>query len=332
VLRAGSIARIIEEAGRAFDIVEDAEITLEANPGTVNRSKLLRLRKAGVNRISIGVQSLDNVMLKRLGRIHDSAEARRAVECAREAGFGNISVDMIYGKPGESAGSWLEELSKAVSLRPDHVSAYCLTIEEGTPFGRAHGKRRLELPSEDEQAKMCENGQAFLEASGLRRYEVSNFARPGFQSRHNLGYWKRRPCIGFGTAAHSYVPNAGEFSVGTPAPQPGRHGVRFWNHKSVVKYKGMISKGAGSMEGMEMLDAKKALVEEIFLGLRLREGLDFGKIAKTYGIDTARIEEEIEMLVSKSIVEKAGRRVRITPAGLFLTDEITARLLIHVPS
>ena len=205
LLDADELAHLMAVLSESFRILPGAEITMECNPGTVGREKLLAFREAGINRLSIGVQSFRDEELKLLGRIHTAEEARQCVLDARWAGFDNISLDLISALPGQNIGQWMESLREAVALAPEHISAYSLILEDGTPLKEAALEGKLpRLPDEDEDRKMYHETRSFLAEHGYHRYEISNYAKKGFESRHNSGYWTGHPYLGFGIGAASF--------------------------------------------------------------------------------------------------------------------------------
>ena len=199
------VAELIQQAGHLFGLADDAEVTLEANPGTVDFQKLSGFRQAGVNRLSLGTQSFDDRMLKELGRIHTAQQAREAFAAARQAGFDNIGIDLIHALPGQTSALWLAELRQALQLAPEHLSIYGLTIEEGTPFAARYDSDSPLLPDQDLAAGMFEVADDLLTAEGYEHYEIANYALPGFRSRHNSGYWQRDGYLGLGAGAHSLL-------------------------------------------------------------------------------------------------------------------------------
>ena len=239
-----------------FDLDADAEITVEANPDTVTESSLAASLDAGYTRISIGAQSFDTKVLAALERIHQPASVRAAVGAARRAGYRNLSLDLIYGANGETLDSWRRTLDETLPLAPDHISAYALTIEPATSLGRKVAAGETPAPDPDLQADMFMLACEALGDAGYRHYEISNWARPGFECVHNLGYWERRPYVGLGAGAHSY-----------------RDDVRWWNVRPPETYMEMLGQGELPIGGSESLDPSDAYLEEVFLKLRILEGV-----------------------------------------------------------
>jgi putative oxygen-independent coproporphyrinogen III oxidase len=239
-----------------FDVTPDAEITTEANPDTMDRASLTALLEAGYDRLSMGAQSFDPSVLRALERVHHPDGVRRAFDAARAAGYANVNLDLIYGADGETLESWEHTVREAVALAPEHVSAYALTIEPATPLGRAVASGATPAPDPDLQADMFGLACELLGEAGYRHYEISNWAKPGFECRHNLGYWERRPYVGLGAGAHAY-----------------RDDTRWWNVRPPEEYMAMVERGELPIGGSESLDASDAYLEEVFLKLRTLEGI-----------------------------------------------------------
>jgi putative oxygen-independent coproporphyrinogen III oxidase len=239
-----------------FDVADDAEVTIEANPDTVDEPVFGQLRAAGYDRVSLGAQSFDTGVLARLERLHDPSSVRAAVAAARRAGIRNLNLDLIYGVDGESIESWERSLRETVALAPDHVSAYALTIEPATPLGRQVAAGERPSPDPDAQAELFELACGVLGDAGYHHYEISNWAKPGYECRHNLGYWERRPYLGLGAGAHSY-----------------RDGSRWWNTRPPETYLDEVEAGTLPIGGQETLEPSDAYLEEVFLKLRILEGV-----------------------------------------------------------
>jgi oxygen-independent coproporphyrinogen-3 oxidase len=239
-----------------FEIDERAEVTIEANPDTVDRAKLEALHEAGFERLSMGAQSFDPSVLSSLERVHSPASVRRAMTDARAAGYANVNVDLIYGAHGETLESWERTLREALALDPEHLSAYALTIEPSTPLGRKVRSGVVPGPDADAQADMFGLACELLRDAGYGHYEVSNWARPGFECVHNLGYWERRPYVGLGAGAHSY-----------------RENHRWWNVRPPEEYLARVGAGELPIGGDERLEPGDAYLEEVFLRLRILEGI-----------------------------------------------------------
>ncbi|OPY56380.1 MAG: Oxygen-independent coproporphyrinogen-III oxidase 1 [Pelotomaculum sp. PtaU1.Bin035] len=291
---------IINNVRESFHWLPGCEVTIEANPGTVDRQSLFELRQAGANRVSLGVQAFQDCLLDRLGRIHTTAETLEAVSAAREAGFENLNMDLIFGIPGQTGEDWLETLSGVVSLSPEHISVYGLQLEEGTPMERAVARRELQLCSEELELFMYQAAIRYLTSRGYVHYEISNFARPDRKSAHNLGYWLNQPYLGLGPGAHSYL-----------------RGERFANETTLVGYAGRLSRGEMPVAAREDGSVTVEMSETVFLGLRLLKGIDLAAFYRRFG---RRIEDvygkEIVLLKEAGLVEVAGGYLRLTSKGL----------------
>ena len=260
VLPAESLVRIIDTVCRAYEVRSDAEITVECNPGTASYSDFVKLRAAGFNRVSLGLQSANDGLLKAVGRIHTYDQFLTAYRAARDAGFENINVDLMHGLPGQTQEDYLDTLRKVCDLGPEHVSAYALILEEGTPLYRQVRAREVQLPDEDVVADMEDTGMAYLRQQGYRRYEVSNFAQPGFECKHNLIYWDDAPYLGFGVAAHSSARVEGEW-------------LRWSNTESIPEYLRKLRRGKLPTAETLHIDRKEEMFEVIMLGLRKVKGI-----------------------------------------------------------
>uniref|UniRef100_C6E646 Heme chaperone HemW n=1 Tax=Geobacter sp. (strain M21) TaxID=443144 RepID=C6E646_GEOSM len=304
------VGLIVDAARKSFSLEPDAEVTLEANPGTLTPERLQGYRSAGVNRLSLGIQSFEDRLLKRLGRVHSCAEALSAYQDARRAGFDNISIDLMHSLPGQSLSQWREALELAVSLAPEHVSAYALSIEEGTPFERLHDVGELPLPGEEEAAAMFEATAAVLSKAGYRHYEISNYAKPGRHSRHNSAYWSRLSYLGFGAGAHSFW-------------NPDGLGRRWKNPGEAAAYAAGIRVGIPADEEPEQLTLEDALSECFFLGLRVLDGLDLAPLFERYGESAlAPHLKQVAALEKKGALTREGSRIRISPDAVILANGI----------
>jgi oxygen-independent coproporphyrinogen-3 oxidase len=285
----------------------DLETTVEANPGTVDPHGLAALRQSGVNRLSLGFQSLDARELASLGRVHSPEDCLRAYEWAREAGFDNVSVDLILGAPGQTGQSLAQTLDAVISLGPQHLSAYCLSVEEGTVLARAIASGVQTVPDDDLVAEFYEWLVSRVEDAGYVRYEVSNFAIPGFESVHNIRYWTCGYYVGLGVAAHSHLPAGAGGSV------------RSWNVESVDKYVASISEGTRALSGFEERTAFEEAQDRLMLGLRMSEGIDLASIGRLYGEDLlGEYGARFADLAEKGLVNFSGGKVRLTPRGFLL--------------
>jgi oxygen-independent coproporphyrinogen-3 oxidase len=270
------------------------------------------MREIGFNRISLGVQSFHDHHLTALGRIHTAAEARQAFQWAKAAGFASRNLDLIFGLPSQTEAEWESDLAETVSLRPEHVSLYGLIVEEKTEFGRRHAAGRLPLPDEDSVAEMYELTLDRLAATGYHQYEISNFALPGHECRHNRVYWRNEPYLGFGISAASFM-----------------EGLRWSNTPSTRAYRDRIAAGESAAEPGERLAGREAAGEALILGLRLNDGVDLQEMSARYRCDTAALfESEIRRWVDHGLLEwMPDQRLRLTRRGLLLSNNVFADLV-----
>jgi len=316
-----SVARLVSGVRDAFGAAPAPalEVTLEVNPSTLERARLPGFREAGVNRLSIGVQSFDDAVLRRLGRAHRAGEAHATLAAARSAGFTNLSLDLIFAAPGQGLAQLERDLDAVVAFGPEHVSTYALTIEPGTPFARAAARAQLELAGEDESIAMFERIEVRLGDAGLARYEISSFARPGFASRHNRRYWERTPVLGLGVGAVSSDP-----------PGPGRpHGERRTNPRALAAWLERVEAGVQVAEERERLDPATARGEAVFLALRTLAGLDAEGFRSEFGAPPrAFFGEAIDALAAAGLLaEESQGNLALTRAGRLLADTVFERFV-----
>lgn len=316
LLRPDSLGRLIQSVEAAFPSgPESVEVTLELNPSTVERSRLPAFREVGINRLSIGVQSFSDVHLKTLGRAHRAEEAHTTLAAARQAGFDNLSLDLIFGVPGQTLSHWQDDLQKALEYAPEHIATYGLTIEEGTPYASGVERAILVLPAEEEVARMYEEAQQRLEQAGIPLYELSNFARPGFESRHNQRYWTGCPVLGLGVGA---------FSNWGPA-ESSPHGSRRANLRDLPGYLTAVEAGESAEAApLEVLTSSQARLEAVFLGLRTRQGLDVSRFEARFGAAPQDLyASSLSRLLAQGLLEETETRVlRLTPRGRLLSDSV----------
>ncbi len=317
LLDADQAAQIITAAYENFNIAPSAEITMEMNPGTLTLAKLRGYRDAGVNRVNIGIQSLRDINLNFLGRIHSAADAVASVRTARDAGFDNIGLDLIYGLPGQSVKAWTADLKKTVQLRPEHLSCYILTFEEGTPLAQAEQAKRFVSMSESEVGDLFEVTASFLQDNGYTQYEISNFASESklsgtdLRSRHNRKYWSNNSYIGIGPSAHSYI-----------EPE------RWWNISDLKGYIKSISENILPVAGKEILSSDQRIMESIFLGLRTSEGIDIEKFKERFGLDFyEKCGAAVASLEGPGYLTASRRRLALTSKGFLLHESLTAIFL-----
>jgi len=314
VLDAGSVDQIIESARSQFHILADTEITIEVNPGTVDPDKLRSYKNSGVNRINIGVQSFQDANLEFLGRIHTGKAAKLSVKQARDAGFQNIGLDLVFGLPDQTDRNWLPDLQQAVELAPAHLSCYILSYEPGTPMDRDRKEHRFQPLSEQRVGDLFETTVTFLNDHGYTQYEISNFSRSvsgdtqSYRSRHNRKYWSFVPYIGLGPSAHSFT---------------GK--MRYWNHRSIKKYIHSLAAGRLPVAEKEELNREQRMMEAIYLGLRQTQGISIDAFDKEFGISfTDTFKEIMTHLEEKGFIHLSQNRCALTPRGMLLLDSIAS--------
>ncbi len=348
---ASHIEKILRACESAFALIPNPEITLEANPGTVDAGKLRALRSLGVNRLSIGVQSFDDAVVRRLNRGHTVSDALETYDLARRAGFDNINLDFIYGLPLQTLDDWRATLTRAIALAPEHLSLYALKVEEGTGLEHQIKRGKYPMPDDDLAADMYELAEEMLGAAGYGQYEISNWSREirdsrleianqvsdlqspisnlqsptsnlqspitNYQSRHNLTYWRNEPYLGFGAGAHSCF-----------------GGERYWNVLSPVEYIQRVARGESAVAGREAISRELEMAETMILRLRLNEGIAFDAFAARYGEDAReRYAEQLRELKRLELIEFVGDErpfgssVRLTPRGRLLSNEVFWRFL-----
>ena len=312
---ARSIGRVLDSAQRRFGFESDIEITLESNPGTVAFTKLAEMRAAGVNRISFGAQSFNPAILKFLGRIHSADETREAARAARRAGFDRLNLDLIFAVPGQTGDDLRNDIAEVVALGPDHISAYNLTFEEGTAFFTEMKRGRIAPLPSDDQAAMYALVREELPRRGFPMYEISNYAQPGHEARHNLTYWHGESYLGVGAGAHSFA-------------RAGAGGRRWWNERMPARYSAAALAGGLAEAGAETVDAAVAAGEFVFLNLRLREGFALSDFELRFGVSfDARFGTRAATLFDAGLLLREGGRVRLSVRGLELADSIFAEFV-----
>ena len=306
LLEPAEIERIVAECRDGFAFSPDTEVTLEANPETVTVDRLAAFRAAGVNRLSFGVQSFRNDELRRLSRLHSAERAGDAFRMARCAGFDNISLDLMMWLPQQTVAQWLDSVEGLVDLGPEHASLYLLEVYPNSPLRDEMARARWSLAPDDDAAEMYLSAMARLEAGGYRQYEISNVARPGRESRHNMKYWTDGEWLGFGCGAHST-----------------RGGVRWKNVSSTEEYISRVSSGGHLDVERRELSAQERLEETLFTGLRLSRGVDLREIAARFGVDVwGRHEQELRPMVEEGLLIYDGAVIRLTRAGMLLAHEV----------
>lgn len=314
ILEAEKIAEILNVLKENFNVARDAEITIEANPGTVTKEKLETYRSAGVNRISFGLQSTNNEELKLLGRIHTYEEFVESYQLARECGFDNINVDLISAIPRQTVESWEKSLKQIIELEPEHVSAYSLIIEEGTPFSKMYGegtKGEKELPTEEDERMMYQRTEELLAEAGYHRYEISNYAKNGRECKHNLGYWERKDYLGIGLGAASLINNE-----------------RFKNTDDIECYINEVQNLFQIREEKVRLTETEQMEEFIFLGLRKMQGISIKQFEMTFGKTLESCYgEKIKKMEQEQLVVRENGFLRLTHKGIDISNYVFAEIL-----
>lgn len=312
ILTEAQITQIFEAVRESFPIREDAEITLEMNPGTDVKDKLPVYRRLGINRVSMGLQSADNEKLKCLGRIHTYEDFRQVYQWAREAGFTNINVDLMSAIPGQTLESYEDTLRKVADLKPEHISAYSLIIEEGTPFYERYGEGRHadELPDEDTERQMYVRTREILEDYGYHRYEISNYAKDGYECRHNLGYWDRKEYLGLGAGASSLMDH-----------------IRWKEPDYIGPSTGLVLE---EREDFTRLRRKDEMEEFMFLGLRKINGVSEQDFYKSFRVTMDEIyQDKIEELIKEGLLVRVEDRIRLTDRGIDLSNYALSQFLLE---
>ena len=306
LLEPHEIRRIIDSCESAFEIAADCEVTLEANPESVNEARLAGFREAGVNRVSFGVQSFRNEELRRLSRLHDAARAAAAVREARAAGFDNLSLDLMMWLPEQGVAEWIDSVDQAIALAPDHMSLYLLELYPNAPIKEEMARAQWSQAPDEVAAAMYLTAMDRLDEAGYDQYEVSNVARPGRRSRHNMKYWEDGDWIGIGCGAHST-----------------RDGVRWKNVSATEDYVGRIARGEPTATDVRRLSADERLGDALFTGLRLMDGVDLAAIYDRYGVDVwERYGAELSPFVDEGCLRREGSGLKLTREGMLIAHEV----------
>ena len=331
----GALGGIMAAVGQAFDLRADAEVTVEANPGDLTPERAAGLRKQGINRVSVGVQSLDNDLLNLLGRRHDADGAMAAYRTLREAGFDNVNLDLIYGLPRQSLEQWQDTLQRLADLEPAHISLYALTVEEGTPLHRWVERGEVPHPDADLAADMYQYARALLGERGYHHYEISNWSKPGpdspigLASQHNLAYWRNLPYLGVGPGAHSSL--GGYRFWDMDSPRGYIDATKAWAEKvsgPIASIDGRWLDSAGPVGGYEQIGDDLAMAETMFLGLRLLDGLDLAEASGRTGADlAARYEPQIAELLDLGLLVKRDTLIRLHESAYLVANQVFTRFL-----
>lgn len=306
ILKPDEIESIFEKLNSSFDISEDAEITMECNPGTLDEEKLNAMKKSGVNRLSIGLQAVQNDILEYIGRIHTFEEFEKTYNLVRKCGFDNVNIDLMYNLPNQREKEWMETLEKVVSLNPEHISAYSLILEEGTELCDMYERGEFTLSGDDTDIKMYRYTIDYLKENGYMQYEISNYAKPGKECRHNIIYWKCDNYIGLGAGASGYIGNR-----------------RYSNIPEVDEYNETVEAGKLPVLSEEVLTAEEKFEELVFMGLRMNDGVLYEDFEKISGIDIRKYRKEIiKRLKKDNLIECDENRIKLTQSGREISNKV----------
>jgi len=305
-----SVGKVLDVIATCYSFSDDIEITLEANPGSLDTKKLKGFSDLGIKRLNLGFQSLKDHLLQKLGRIHTAKEASEAFSLARKAGFYNLGVDLIYGIPGQETVELREDLEAVIRLKPEHIAAYNLTVEPDTPFSHWVEQGMITLPTEEQEVKMYELTHRMLTDAGYDHYEISNFGLPGYQSRHNQKYWVLEPYMGVGAGAHSYK-------------RTGGSGTRWWNVSDPYRYIDDVENNRSSITGNERLSEKETYQEALFLGLRQLKGINLSDLKSDFGMSLDKTYPGVVPgLVDVGLLDLEQDTLKLTSQGILLSDEV----------
>ena len=319
LLEPGQVAALVAAARGNFGLIEGAEVSLEVNPGSVDEARLTALAQVGVNRISIGVQSSHAADLAMFGRSHTFTQAAEAFAAARRAGFNNVSLDLIYGAPGQTRAGWRETLEAVLAWEPAHVSLYSLTLEPGTRLAWRVEQRELPAPDPDLAADMYDDACEWMASVGLRQYEISNWARPGFECLHNRQYWINGPFFGFGAGAHGFV-----------------NGSRYWNVKGIREYMARVDAAARTEDGLppavdgwDRVDRPTAMAEMFILNLRLvEEGIDLRRFEEQFGLRADEVYgKQLSRLENLGLLRRTGDILRLDRRAYLLSNQVFVQFM-----
>lgn len=312
ILSGTELASILEECRQEFDIERDLEITVEANPGTLNKKKLRLIKETGVNRLSLGVQSFNNQVLERLGRIHKREDIIKSYQLAREVGFENISFDLIFALPGQSLAEWDKTLSQAIKLGPEHISAYNLKIESGTVFAQWLKEGKIEKTEEDLDLAMYRRTIELLAENNYYQYEISNFSQLSYQSQHNKLYWQNKEYLALGPGAHFY---------------DGQY--RGYNIVDIKDYCSHLENDNLAVAKKDKLSTREKIEDELILGLRLNSGISLTDFKEQFNKSVAEIYgDELKKLKAQNLVEKSSKHISLTPRGRELANQVLASFVL----
>ena len=311
VMNPPDLVRVMETVRGTFDVLPDAEISMEMNPGTFTE-EMLAFVKNYINRVSLGLQSADDSELRVLGRIHTFGEFKKCFDALRDAGVANINVDLMSAIPGQTLTSWESSLTRVLGMRPEHISCYSLIIEDGTPFSDLFEKGRLDLPDEDEEREMYYTTEKLMNAHGFHRYEISNYALPGRECRHNVRYWRRAPYVGFGIGAASLLDE-----------------TRWNNTRDLQRYLSGSRSLSDIREETQILSVREQMEEFMFLGLRMMEGVSVADFAEKFGCELDSVYGGVcQRLISEGLLFLEGDRYKLTSRGIDISNSVLAEFLL----
>ena len=326
----GALERILKEVSQVFDIKKDAEITAEANPDDLDEQTCASMLAQGINRLSIGVQSLNNAALQLLGRRHNSEKAIHAYSTAQKSGFNNINLDLMYGLPNQSISHWHHTTQVISELQPSHISMYCLTLEQGTPLFTWVEQKKLSAPDSDLAADMYHYAEELLEEQGYVHYEISNWSKPGLPSEHNLAYWTGHPYLGVGPGAHSYLDRYRFWNVDSPKLYISQ--VKNWEDSQPQKLTILDNQAFNNIKqigGSEYIDCNLYAAESMFLGLRILEGIDLASVSADTTLDLKeRYKNEINDLQNQGLLEWSDSKLRLTKSAYLIANQVFTEFLV----
>jgi oxygen-independent coproporphyrinogen-3 oxidase len=306
ILPGSIIYDILNFCRNKFQVDKNAEITIEANPVTLDNEKIQKIIESGVNRLSLGVQSFNDVLLKKIGRIHTTQDIINSYYIARERGINNINLDLMFALPEQTIKDFQDTLKKSISLKPDHLSIYNLTIKSGTKYYQYYKKNLLILPTEDEEFDMFKWAINILTKNNFEHYEISNFARPFKRSIHNQIYWNNYPYLGIGAGAYSFI-----------------KGYRYMNIENPIKYIELIKYGKSPIKSGEKLSLRKRMIETIILGLRIKDGINYQKFKIRFKVDLKDIfYQQINKLINLGLLQEDDYKIKLTKKGIFLANSV----------
>jgi oxygen-independent coproporphyrinogen-3 oxidase len=312
LLNGQQLKSILQTITNEFTLLPGAEISLEANPATLDKIKLTQMEEAGINRISLGVQSFCDDELALLGRVHNAKAVLETIELLQARGWTNYNLDLIYGLPGQSLDQWMRSLKQAVDCSPSHLSIYLLQLEEETPMGKDVADGRLKMLNEDDEWYMFDQAMEYLEGKGFEHYEISNFSRPGYECRHNLRYWQAEEYLGLGAGAVSFI-----------------NSRRFINEPYLKQYVDtLLTNEQWPVKELERMSGRELMIDALILGLRLCAGIDLDQFKERFGVDiTSEYKEIIAYYRDRGLLNIANGQLKFTKAGYFLSNQVLCQFI-----